>query len=257
MCAEAAAPSSEPSEASAAEQPAVSQRESAGEEPAKGKKKKASKAAAGADIDALLAEIDGPHPAAATEAPPIPPAQPQEPQAAAELAGKGKKKKKKGGAAAAHEEDIDALLAQLDGPKPAEAPAPEAAQAAGPAAAAPEPAEAEPLTRSQGDEAAAVPEPSKKDKEGKKGPAAAAPTDDDDIDALLAEIGDGTAFWACTSGCCPALACCQVELVWSHIWQAMGCITSVCNADGRHGHELHLGAAKMKAVYLYRAASIS
>ena len=187
--AEAAAPPAESSSAQADESATGSQREQPGEpgeEPAKGKKKKASKAAAGADIDALLAEIDGPQPAAAPDEPPQPPdAQ------AAEPAGKGKKKKKKGGAAAADEDDIDALLAQLDGPHSADTSASQPAAAAAAVVADAAEESEQPSGPAQADEPSAGPEPGKKGKKKKKGAAAAATADDDDIDALLAEIGDG------------------------------------------------------------------
>ena len=96
---------------------AAAQQEDEEQQPAsKAKKKKKGKAAAAdtEDIDALLAQLDGPPEqqqtatsselAAAAESPA---------KAEAEPAGKGKKKKKKGKASAKDEEDLDAVLAEL------------------------------------------------------------------------------------------------------------------------------------------------
>ena len=107
----------------------------------KGKKKKGKAAADTEDIDALLAELDGPAaqpaaPAAATAAADesaVDASASLDPVQAAVRAespadgGKGKKKKKKGkGGAAKEEEDLDAVLAEL-GMAPAAKPEAEAA----------------------------------------------------------------------------------------------------------------------------------
>lgn len=117
----------------------------------KGKKKKGKAAADTEDIDALLAELDGPRDqqpsadtAAADEAAAETPASPQresapaaaEPAVAAD-AGKGKKKKKKGkGGAGKEEEDLDAVLAELGMAPAAKRDAEPASDAQGPAEAA-------------------------------------------------------------------------------------------------------------------------
>lgn len=101
----------------------------------KAERKSKAKAAEEEDIDALLAQLDGPKAA--------------EPAPEAGTGGKKKKKKGKGGAAAKEEEDLDALLAEFGAPKAAEA-------AAGPStgAAAGEPAaNAEDAADADGDEA--------------------------------------------------------------------------------------------------------
>ncbi|GAB4816828.1 hypothetical protein N2152v2_003874 [Parachlorella kessleri] len=131
----------------------------------KGKKGKGKAAVADEDLDALLAELDGPK-APAPE--PAAPAAAPEPEPAE--AKKDKKGKKGKGKAAVADEDLDALLAELDGPK---APA-LAAQPAVPAAAA----------------AAVEPAPAGgKSKKKKKGKGGAAKEEDEDLDTLLAELG--------------------------------------------------------------------
>ncbi|KAK9798489.1 hypothetical protein WJX73_000508 [Symbiochloris irregularis] len=157
------------------------------------KKKKAGKATRTGlpdeDIDALLAELDGPQQSdgistsatvdqngtAAEEELPRPDANAAEPAAPASKGKKGKK----GKAPKQDEEDIDALLAELGGPAPSAAPAAAAEEPAAPA-----PAEGAPA------EAVADAGKGKKGKK-KKGGKAAQGGADDDIDALLAELGDG------------------------------------------------------------------
>ena len=147
--------------------PPVSQ-EPAVEQPAsKPKKKKKGKAAAAEeeDIDALLAELDGPADQKPAAASPAPAASEQEAAAAAEPAaetGKGKKKKKKGKGVAKEEEDLDAVLAELGMAPAAKAEAqpstdaqPEASEAA-PADEATDAATAEAAAEEDDDAAAAV-----------------------------------------------------------------------------------------------------
>lgn len=136
------------------------------------KKKKSSKSkrdgkaeTADAELDALLEEVGGDSPEVA-EAQETAPAEETSPQPAS------KSKKKKKGKAAADTEDIDALLAELDGPAELKS------DTASPAA-----AQAEAATAA----VEAPTETSKGKKNKKKGKGAA--KDEEDLDAVLAELG--------------------------------------------------------------------
>ena len=113
-----------------------------------------------AELDALMEEIGGEPVAAAAQK------EDEEQQTASKA-----KKKKKGKAAAADTEDIDALLAQLDGPSEQQQAATPSEAAA--AAESPAKAEAEPAGKGK-----------KKKKKGKAGA-----KDEEDLDAVLAELG--------------------------------------------------------------------
>ena len=184
-------PSSIPAHITASNWPAESPSAQAAEPKTKGKKKKKGKAAADTDdIDALLAEIgDAPaQPDTASAAAPTngdavaATVADEEADSAQPEPAKGKGKKKKKGKAAADTEDIDALLAELDGP-----PAEQAAHTVATEAAV-QSELAQPEAIEQPDTAAADTGKGKKKK--KKGKAGAA-KDDEDLDAVLAELGMG------------------------------------------------------------------
>ena len=117
-----------------------------------------------AELDALMDEIGGEKPPSASA-----PQEDTEKQPASKP-----KKKKKGKAATGDSEDIDALLAQLDGPSDQQA---ATSSEAAPAAESPAKMEAEP--------AAEAGKGKKKKKKGKGG----AKGDEEDLDAVLAELG--------------------------------------------------------------------